>query len=133
MSDAMKSETLMDALVLTKRMGNLLNEIMDLSQQMAEAVDRNDEVTVGMLISMRSEPMEKLKTADQTLHKLIDSLAGTEDGERLTSLLNGREVAEGMEEALAKQAASNTRLLEKIAALERILNQKITRDKSIFR
>lgn len=129
----MKSEDLMDTLVLTKRMGNLLNEILDLSQQMAQAVDRSDEVTVGMLISMRSEPLEKLKVVHQALHTQLEAAAGSEEGERLAALLNGGKADGEAEEALAKQVAANARQWEKIAALERVLNKKIARDKSIFR
>lgn len=128
----MKNETMMNALVLTKRIGNLLNEIMDLSQQMAEAVDRNDEVTVGMLISMRSEPIEKLKIADQALRSLLDSLAGTDDYERINALLNNGEAAGNPDDPLAKQTAANARQSKRIVAFERVLNQKIARDKSIF-
>ena len=122
----------MDALVLTKRIGNSLNEIMDLSQQMAEAVDRGDEVTVGMLISMRTEPLEKLKTAHRALHMQLEELADSEDGRRLNALLNGGSPAGDIEGTLAKQAAANARQFEKLAVLERVLNKKITRDKSIF-
>ena len=128
----MKNESLMEILVLTKRIGNLLNEIMDLSQQMAEAVDRNDEVTVGMLISMRSEPLEKLKTAQHALHTQMEALAGSEDGERIAALFKGGTAIGDTEEALAKQAALNSRQYDKVIALERVLNKKITRDKSIF-
>lgn len=128
----MKNESLMEILVLTKRIGNLLNEIMDLSQQMAEAIDRNDEVTVGMLISMRSEPLEKLKLAQQAIHLQMDALAGSENGERLAALFKGGKAIGDAEEALAKQAAINSRQYEKVIALERVLNKKITRDKSIF-
>ena len=39
-----------DALVQVKRMGNLLNEVQDLSQQLAEAIDRiYQEVSVSKL------------------------------------------------------------------------------------
>lgn len=133
MNGAMKSETMLNALVLAKRIGNLLNEIMDLSQQMAEAVDRNDEVAASMLISMRSEPIEKLKIADKALRTLPDSIEDAADGERILGLINGSEALNSAEEPLVKQIASNKRQFEKIAVFERRLNKKITRDKSIFR
>lgn len=127
----MKAETLMNALVLAKRIGNLLNEIMDTSRQLAEAVDRSDEVTAGMLISMRSEPIDKLKVARRALQELTDE-AVPEDRERLSALLGGGKAADSREEPLEKQVASNARQLEKVVAFERVLNRKVTRDKSIF-
>ncbi|MCI8360332.1 MAG: hypothetical protein HFE86_03235 [Clostridiales bacterium] len=127
----MQAETLMNALVLTKRIGNLLNEIMDISQQLAEAVDRGDEVTAGMLISMRSEPIDKLKVARRALQELVEE-AGPADRERLSALLGGGKAADSREEPLEKQAASNARQSEKVVTFERVLNRKVTRDKSIF-
>ncbi len=129
----MKNETLMEALVQVKRIGNLQHEILDISQQMAEAVDRDDEVATSMLISMRAEPIEKLRISKYALNTLLDSLKDTEDGERLTALLGGGTAQDAAEEALAKQVAANARESERILALERVLNQKIARDQSIYR
>ena len=42
----MEQDDLMKALVQVKRIGNLLNEVLDISQQLAEALDRNDQVSV---------------------------------------------------------------------------------------
>ena len=129
----MKNETLMEALVQVKRIGNLQHEILDISQQMAEAVDRDDEVATGMLISMRSEPIEKLRISKYALQTMLDSLKDTEDGERLSALFSGGGTAQDVaEEALTKQVAANARESERILALERILNRKISRDQSIF-
>ena len=41
----MEQDDLMKALVQVKRIGNLLNEVLDISQQLAEALDRNDQVS----------------------------------------------------------------------------------------
>ena len=59
----MEQEHWMKALVQSKRMGNLLNEVLDLSRQIAQALDRNDQVAVEMLIAMRQEPITKLEEA----------------------------------------------------------------------
>ena len=42
----MDQKAMMDALVQVKRMSNLLNEVQDLSQQLAEAIDRDDRVSL---------------------------------------------------------------------------------------
>ena len=54
----MDEKTVMDALVQMKRIGNLLNEVEDLTQQLAQAIDRNDQVSTSMLIGMRAEPLQ---------------------------------------------------------------------------
>lgn len=128
----MEQRVLMDALVQAKRVGNLLDEVLDLSRQMAEAVDRGDEVVIKMLLAMRAEPIRKLKQADQTLRSQRASLL-QEDGERLAGLLNGTLQSESREEELLlNQGASNRRLHQQVMELERILNKKIAREKSIY-
>lgn len=128
----MEQKNLMDALVQTKRMGNLLDEVLDLSRQMAEAVDRNDEVVIQMLLTMRAEPIRKLKMTDQNLRNQRFGLP-EEEGQRLADLLNGTAQPDGTEETmLFNQAASNRRLYQQVMELDRILNKKIARDKSIY-
>ena len=63
----MEEKTVMDALVQMKRTGNLLNELWDLTRQLGESIDRNDQVSTQMLIAMREEPLGKLQDADQAL------------------------------------------------------------------
>lgn len=128
----MDRSALMDALVLNKRMNNLLNEIMDLSRQMAEAVDRNDRVAAEMLIGMRAEPIAKLRTADQALRVQLDDLP-REERAWLTKLLNGGEAAETAEQPLVDQVAANARLLKRVRELDEVLNRKLTREKSVYR
>ena len=74
----MEQEHWMKALVQSKRMGNLLNEVLDLSRQIAQALDRNDQVAVEMLIAMRQEPITKLEEAKQALQEQGEDLKNAE-------------------------------------------------------
>ena len=65
----MEASTLMDAHVQVKRIYNLLNEILDVSRQMAEAMDRDDQVAIQMLVSMRDDPVRKLRVVRQALEE----------------------------------------------------------------
>lgn len=129
----MKHEQLMDILVLAKRIGGLFMEVEDLSRQLAEAADRQDEVSMQMVISMRYEPIEKLALADQALREHLDSLG--EEGARIRGILNGDASAaqDDMEKKLAEQAAANLRFHQRIMEQDRILSRKIAKDKSIYR
>ena len=128
----MEQRIVMDALVLAKRLGNQLDEVLDLSRQMAEAVDRGDEVVIQMLLSMRAEPIRNLQKTDRALHDQRENLP-QEEGDRLAGLLNGTAQPENREEEmLLRQAESNRRLHRQVMDLERILNKKIARDKSIY-
>lgn len=128
----MEDKILMDALVQLKRMGNLLNETLDLTQQIAQASDRNDQVAIQMLFDMRQDPIEKLEAADQALRDQLYDLTDMEDYGRLAGLLNGTLEPESKERPLAEQLASNRRRLKQVLDLDRILNQKLAREKSIY-
>ena len=70
----MNEKTVMDALVQMKRTGNLLNELWDLTQQLGQAIDRNDQVSTQMLIAMREEPLGKLQAADQAVREQLEPM-----------------------------------------------------------
>lgn len=126
----MEHNCMVNALALLKRIGNLLNEVQDASQELAGAAERNDQVSVEMLVAMRREPIEKLTEADRALRELVAS--DPEKGARLAELLNGAPAGEPAEQALAEQAAVNRRRLARVQELDRALNQKLTRGKSVY-
>lgn len=127
----MKEPDLLDAMVQVKRLGNLLHEILDLSSQLAEAVDREDEVSVRMLLAMRQEPIEKLKAADTALREQKKRLP-EEDGQRLGELLNGGPGSTPGERRLAELVASNRRLMKRVEGLDQAINRKLAREKSVY-
>ncbi len=122
-----------EILVLTRRIGNLFNEIMDITAQMAEAIDRRDEVSLRMIMAMRSEPIERLSVSDRALRELLDDL-DEKDSQQIRAILNGDEdrAANPMEKILARQAAMNIRTHRKLVELDKILNRKLTQEKSIY-
>ena len=129
----MKQEKMEEILVLTRRVGNLINEVMDLTTQLAEAIDRRDEVSLGLVIAMRSEPIERLSIADRTLREHLDKLE-EEDSRRIRAILNGEEgrAVDPLEKVLAGQAAMNIRAHGRLVELDKILNRKLAQEKSIY-
>lgn len=124
----MTEKTVMDALVQMKRMGNLLNEVEDITQQMAQAIDRNDQVSVQMLLAMREEPLEKLQAADRAVREQLEVLP--EEAPELAALLNGAPPAqpgERTQQMLCDQVASNRRRLKQIMELDAVLGQRLGR------
>ena len=124
----------MDIFVLAKRIGNLLNEVEDISGQLAEAIDRRDEVSMKMIVAMRFDPIQKLSVADKALREHLADLADDKDIERIRAILNGDEsAAQGeLEQSLAQQAMTNIRQKERVMEQDKILNKSIARDKSIY-
>lgn len=127
----MEASVLLKAQVNTKRIYLLLNEVLDLSSQLAQALDREDQVTIRMLISMRREPIDKLKQARSVLLEMKQMLP-PEDAQRLAELLNGADAQEKEETELANQVRANQRLLEQVLELDKRLNQKLARENSIY-
>ena len=107
-----------DALAQARRLGSLLNEILELTRQLAEAVDRNDQVSMRMVIAMREDPIRKADAADRA---------------RFSELLAGRADAETgpCARALAERMAFNARTLQQIKEIDRVLNRKIARERSV--
>ena len=127
----MEASALMNIHVQLKRIYTALNETYDLTRQLADAVDRNDQVTVQMLVAMRQEPVEKLRRGQQVLDQLKAALPQEAQGP-MEALLKGFGTPAPEEAALANQAAINQRLLKQLVDLDRIVNRKVTREKSIY-
>lgn len=126
----MKEKTVMDALVQMKRTGNLLNELTDLTRQLGESIDRNDQVSIQMLIAMREEPLGKLEDADQALRDQLAELPDKEAAIQLAAMLNGGPPADpGMQaqRMLCEQVASNNRRLKRVIELDQRLRQRLDR------
>lgn len=123
-----------EILMLTKRIGNLFHEIMDISMQLADAIDRRDEVSMEMVIAMRSEPIGRLEIADRSLRELLSELDSGDEAAHIRAILNGDVVqpADQQEEILREQASMNIRAHRRLMELDEILNRKIARDKSIY-
>mgnify|MGYP006958043593 CR=1 FL=1 len=88
----MQQNDLMDLLMLEKKIYNSLNEVQDLTRQLAEALDRQDQVSVRMLLTMRQEPIDVIQDAQGRLLERQIALGG-EDAARLRDelkSLNGK-------------------------------------------
>ena len=128
----MEQKTLMEILVQSRRFGDLMDEVLDLSRQLEDALNRGDQVVIKMLVSMRAEPVRKLKLVDRTLYEQREALS-PEDKEHVLGLINGTaEPANAEEELLMNQAAANRRLHQQVLELDKILNRKITRENSFY-
>ena len=126
----MTEKTVMDALVQMKRTGNLLNELEDLTQQIGQSIDRNDEVSLQMLIAMREEPLGKLEDADQALRDQLAELPDKEAAIQLAAMLNGGPPADPGRQAqrmLCEQVSSTNRRLQRVIELDQRLRQRLDR------
>ncbi len=131
----MEEKAVMDALVQMKRTGNLLNELWDLTQQLGQAIDRNDQVSTQMLVALREEPLGKLQAADLAVREQLEALPDREDAAKLAAMLTGgppADPAQKPQQLLCGQVASNNRRLKQVMDLDRVLNQRLAREKSAY-
>ena len=128
----MEAPALMDAHVQLKRIYTALTAALDLTRQLADAVDRDDHIAAQMLVSMRKEPTDKLAQAKQALDQQRQSLPPSA-AVRLSAILRG-EAAESAEEApLTAQIGVNQRVLKQLVELDQVVNRKLAREKSIYK
>ena len=125
-----KSEWL-DLTVLERKKYNLLSEVMDVSGQMGEALDRNDDVSVRMLVAMRQEPILRLEELQQAAAARLESLS-PEDRERVRALKEGAGSLGAEEETYSVQAGSTRRLLERVLELDQRLSRRLAGDNSFY-
>lgn len=121
----------LDLAVLERKKYNHLSEVMDLSQQMGEALDRNDQVSLRMLISLRQDPILQLEELQRAINIKRESLPD-EDRERLSALLGGAAPQGEEETGYANQAGAARRLLERVVELDQRLNRRLAGDDSFY-
>lgn len=128
----MDDKMLLDLQVLERKKYNLLNDVMDLSQQLATAMDRNDQVSVRMLVAMRQDPLTQLEEVKHNLSRRLLEFS-PDDQDLAHRLLQGEAGSSPREQAVADQSNVNRRLLERIIELDRRLNHRLTGDKSCYK
>lgn len=112
------NEEWLKLIVQMKKRYTLLSEIYDLTVQMADALNRDDEVSFSMLLSMRQEPILKMQESDSMLQGLREDVSD-EIAKRWKAIENGDD-AQTKEEILFKQQISqNGRIIEKIVPLDK--------------
>lgn len=128
----MEASALLDAHVQLKRIYTALSEAMDLTRELAAAVDRDDQISAQMLVSMRQEPTDKVAGARQALEQQRQTMSAV-DAERLAALLQGAEAETEAEAPLAAQVGVNRRMLKQLVDLDQVVNRKLAREKSIYK
>lgn len=122
----------MDLTVLERKKYNYLNETMDLTTQLAENLERNDQVSARIILAMRQDPILHLAEVDQAC-KLRREDLDPEDRERVAALLKGAEPRSGEERAFLEQAGRTRRLLERVVELDRRVSIRLAGEDSFYK
>lgn len=109
-----------------------LLEVSDLTEQMAQAVERQDQASINMLLSMREEPIRQLQEIEASIQEYLPTLPA-EEAIRCAGLLKGEAAQTPEEEPLALQVAQDRRLLEQIQKLDEKVSVTLGGKQSFYR
>lgn len=127
----MEKTVFFEAQLQARRLYTLLNEVLDISQQMLEAADRGDEVTIHLLLGERGELIHRLSKMKNMLDLQYES-DNTIESKRIKSLLNGDSPQNEEEQPLAAQVIANQNLLQTVLEIDQRLNRKVAQEDSVY-
>lgn len=127
------TQTLAELLALQRKVLRKLNEALGITRELAEAVEREDQVSVRLLLSSRQMPLLELQELDAAMDLKRCELSGADEA-AFDRLVTRRGAAEDpAEQELADQLARNRRILEQLTELDRRVSEKLCRERSIYR
>ncbi len=128
----MTEKEILDIHILERKKFNLLSEVLDLSKQIGESIDRNDQVSLRMLLGMRQDPISQLEEIKANFGGILANLP-SEESQHLRDILGGRASDNPAEEGLKKQAIATGQLLAQVIDLDKRINQRIAGDQSVYK
>ena len=117
--------------VLEKKKYNHLVEIQDVTRQLAEGLDRNDQVSVRMLVAMRHDPIRLLAEVDNS-GKMRMATMPEEDRKRIREVTGGAEPQDDGERVFQEHASKTRRLLEQVVRLDQRVSVRMAGDNSFY-
>ena len=128
----MSKDDWLELTVLEKKKYNYLVEIQDLTRQLAESLDRNDQVSARMLVAMRQDPIRQLAEVDSSEKARLNALT-EEDRSRAEALRRGEQSpGEDGERIFLEQAGKTRRLLEQVVELDRRTSVRMAGEQSFY-
>ncbi len=126
----------LESLRMSKRKEYMkLTELSDLTEQLAEAVGRRDEVSTKMLITMRQQPLMELQEIEETIWQGLCQQE-QEDAARLDTLMGGKGEVEPPlleeEESLRDLCERNRRILDRVIQIDRRISTGMGGKRSFY-
>ena len=128
----MNANQWMDLTVLERKKYNYLCEVLDLTQQLGQSLDRNDPVSLKILVAMRQDPIQALEELNHSIQQRKTEFSSVEQ-QRISELLSGAPPADGPETAFSNQANLARRQLERVLELDRRINIRLAGENSFYK
>lgn len=124
-----------DVLLRLQRRYNVLRDIGKQTEDLMEAVAREDQVSVSLLLEMRADEMVKYDACQEQILLLAE--AGAEEALLIRELVLSRPFparppAGPEEQSIDEICGRTAALLEQIREKDRILNRRVSGDKSFY-
>lgn len=128
----MDERTIMAAMAVERKQYTALTEVMELTEELSQALQRQDQVSVQMFLSMRQESINRLREYRSLLERQCAVLS-PEEGKTLRQLLSG----EGGDtsqagKSLERLVGQNRNLLEKILHADIWISKQLGGKKSFY-
>ena len=127
----MDEQALKVAMSAEQKMYTALSEVMELTGELADAFQRQDQVSVQMFLGMRQEPIDRLESCKAMLERQCLQLP-PEQRQILRGILQGQ-TPPPRAQALGELVQKNKRLLDRILEVDRRLNLRIGGVHSFYR
>ena len=109
----------------------LLDEVSDLTKQLAEAIDRKDQISVQMVLEMRDGPVRAMREIEDGVEAFLPTLP-EKDARRCHELLHGAAAESPEEEPLAAAVARFRSRMEGVLKLDEKLSVRLGGNKSFY-
>ena len=126
----MDEQVLKVAMSAEQKMYTALSEVMELTGELADAFQRQDQVSVQMFLGMRQEPIDRLESCKAMLERQCLQLP-PEQRQILRGILQGQ-TPPPQAQALGELVQKNKRLLDRILEVDRRLNLRIGGEHSFY-
>lgn len=110
-----------------------LNEVMKVTKELSESLDRNDRVSVNMLLTMRAEELEKVDLTLRGLQEFKEQL-GVKTAGDIDALLNGQQIENQMPEMdkIIDTAKDCRKVLDDIIAVDKRMSRRVAGENSFY-
>lgn len=128
----LSQQVLSAATAVEKQMYLALTEVEDLTQELAQAIDRQDQVSVRMFLALRQEQIDRL-TAQKALLRRQCSQLPEKDAALLHDILFGTSTSPcpGAEDLL-RQVERNRTLLERVRRADQRSSRRLCGNNSFY-
>lgn len=127
----MTEKEILNIHVLLRKKYNLLSEMSEVTQHVAESIDRKDQVVLVKFLTERNGILHKLTLIQGEIKASYEN-ESKEDIKHIKALIQGKGQGNDKEEALKKQAIANEELYRQVVELDKRVNMRIAGKDSIY-